>query len=42
MEIATKCTGATFSITGDYGSDCFEGVDSLKYLGRILHQADEE
>ena len=42
MEIALKCTGPTFSLTGDDGSECFEGVDSFKYLVRFLHRPDEE
>ena len=42
MEIAVKCTGATFSLTGEDRAECFEGVDSFKYWGRILHQADED
>ena len=41
MEIAAKCTGATFSLTGDNGSECFEGVDSFEYLGRVLYQEDD-
>ena len=42
VEIAAKCTGATFSITGEDGEDFFKGVDSPKYLGRILHRADKD
>ena len=38
MEIAAKCTGATFSLKGDNGAECFEGVDVFKYLGRVLHR----
>ena len=37
MEIAEKCTGTTFSVTGYNGAECFEGVDSFEYLGRVLH-----
>ena len=29
--------GATFSLTGDNGAECFEGVDAFKYLGWVLH-----
>ena len=42
MEIAEKCTGSTFSLMREDGAECFEGVDSFKYLGRILHRADED
>ena len=37
VEIAAKCTGETFSLMGDDGVECFEGVDSFNYLGRVLH-----
>ena len=40
--IAENCTGATFSLTGEDGAECIEGVDYFKYLGRILHQADKD
>ena len=42
VAIAEKCTGATFSITGEDGAECVEGVDSFNYPGRILHKADED
>ena len=42
MEIAANCTGATFSLTGEDRADCFEGLDSFKYLGQILQRMDEE
>ena len=42
MEIAEKCTGAAFSLTGDDGTECFEGVDAFKYLGRVLHRTDDD
>ena len=35
---ATKCTGATFSLTRKEREECFEGVDSFKYLNPDLHQ----
>ena len=35
METAAKCTGTNFSITGDDGAECFEVVESFKYLGRV-------
>ena len=40
METAAKCTGTNFSLTGDDGAECFEVVESFKYLGRVLHQTD--
>ena len=42
MDIAANFTGATFSLTGDNGAECFECVDSFKYLGRVLHQTDDD
>ena len=42
MEVATKCTGETFRLTGDDRKECFERVDSFKYLGRVLHRLDED
>ena len=42
VKIAAKCTGATFSLTGDNRAECFEGVDSFNYLRRVLHQSDED
>ena len=33
--------GANFSLNGEDGAECFEGVDSFKYLERILYQVDE-
>ena len=39
MEIAAKCTGAAFSLKEDEKAYWFEGLDSFKYLGRVLHQA---
>ena len=42
VEIASKCTGATFSLMRYDGAECFEGVDYFKYLGRVLHQSDED
>ena len=37
MEIAAECKGATCSLTGDDGAECFVGVDAFKYLGQVLH-----
>ena len=41
MEILEKCTGENFSLTGDDGAECLEGVDSFKYLVRVLHQEED-
>ena len=40
MEIAEKCVGETFSLTGDDRVEFFEGVNSFNYLGRILQRTD--
>ena len=42
LEIAEKCVGETLSPTGYDGAKYFEGVDSFKYLGRVLHRMDED
>ena len=42
MKIETKCTGATFRLTGYDRVVYFEGVDSFKYLGWVLHRADND
>ena len=42
MAIAEKCTGVTLSLTGEDGSECGEGVESFKCLGRILSELDKD
>ena len=42
VERAAKCTGATFSLTGDDGAEFFEGVDAFKYLLRVLNWAEND
>ena len=42
VKIAENSVGSTFSIPGEDGAEGFEVVDSFRYLGRILHQADED
>ena len=42
VEIAANFIGETFSLTGDDGAECFEGVDTLKYLGRVLYWTDDD
>ena len=32
----------TFSLTGDDGVECFEGLDYFKYLGRVPNRTDED
>ena len=39
--IVYKCTVATFSLTGEDGAGCVEGVESFRYLGRIMHLSGE-
>ena len=36
VEIAAKCMGATFSIIGEDGLECSEGVEFFKYWDRVL------
>ena len=38
MVIASKGIEITFSLMGEEGAENVRGVDSFKYLGRILHQ----
>ena len=38
VEIAAKCMGETFSLTGDNIVECFEGVGLFNYLGWVLHR----
>ena len=42
MYISAKCTGATFSITGENRAEIFEGVGSFKYLGWVLYRSNKE
>ena len=39
--IASRCEGETFSLTGEDGVECIEGVDTFKYLGSILDRSDD-
>ena len=41
VAIAENFKGGNFSLTGEDGAECVEGVDYFKYLGRILHQVEE-
>ena len=40
VAIANKCTEVTFSFTGEGRAESIKGVESLKYLGRILYRSD--
>ena len=42
MEIEAKYTGYIFSLMGKDVVECFEGVESFKYLGRVLHRSDKD
>ena len=39
--IASRFEGATFSLTGKEDVECIEGVETFKYLGRILDRLDD-
>ena len=36
VAIVSHCKGATFSLTEEDDAECIEGVETFKYLGRIL------
>ena len=40
VEIAAKCVGVNFSLTGDDAAEFFEEVESFKYLVCVLHRTD--
>ena len=42
VEIAAKRVGVTFVLTGDDRAEFFVGLESFKYLGRVLHRTDED
>ena len=42
VEIAAKCTRATFSLTGDDRADCFEEVGVFKYIGQVLNRTEND
>ena len=42
VEIEAKYTGYIFSLMGKDVVECFEGVESFKYLGRVLHRSDKD
>ena len=37
-----QCKETTFSLTGEDDTECIEGVETFKYLGRILDQSDDD
>ena len=42
VAIANKCTEDTFGFTGEYGAESIEGVESFRYLGRLLHRSEND
>ena len=42
MAIANKCTEETFSLMGEDGAERVEGVEVLKYLGRLLDRSEDD
>ena len=37
--IASRCKESTFILTGEDEEECIEGVETFKYLGRILERS---
>ena len=42
VTIASRYDGATFSLKGEDGEEIIEGVETFKYLGRILNRSDND
>ena len=42
VAIASRCEGVMFRITREEDVECIEGVETFKYLGRILNQSDDD
>ena len=42
VAIASQCREAMFSLTGEEDAECIEGVETFKYLGRILDRSDND
>ena len=42
VAIENKCTEATFSLTGEEGSDSVKGVEVYKLLGRPQDRSDDD
>ena len=42
VTIVSRCTEATLGITGEDDVECIEGVETFKYLGRILDWSDDD
>ena len=38
----SQCKDATFILTGEECAECIKGVETFKYLGRILDLSDED
>ena len=41
VEIASRCAEASFSLTGEDEAECIEGVETFKYLGRMMDRSDD-
>ena len=42
VAIASQCTEASFSLTGEDEAECIEGVENFKHLGRMLDRTDDD
>ena len=42
VAIASRCKESTFILTGEDEAECIEGVETFKYLGRILDRSDND
>ena len=42
VAIASRCTEASFSLTGDDNAECIEEVENFKYLGHMLDRSDDD
>ena len=40
--MASRCAEASFSLTGDDEAECIEGVETFKYIGRMLDWSEED
>ena len=42
MDISENCMGETLSLKGEDEEECFEGLDSLKYLVQLMRLSDDD
>ena len=42
VAIASRCLEAAFILTVEDNLECIEGVETFKYLGRLLDRSDDE